>query len=136
MDINITPLFSSIDPARYSASQAELGPDVGPITWSRSLDRAATFHPPILPDAKALAAFHDFALASGGWSRAELHAMTNNELQALCLQWIAGDMREAGLDAASTDEDWARYEIDAMDGHCSGRLFRGDDGEIYFSIEA
>lgn len=135
MDIDITDLFHNVDPTRYSASQAELGPDAGTITWARAKDRAATFHPPILRNAEELAAFHDFVFASGGWSRAELHAMTNNELQALCLQWIAGDMREAGLDAASTDEDWARYEIDVNDGRVPGNIYRGDDGRVYFNIE-
>lgn len=133
MDVDITHIFNNVDPARYSASQAELGPDAGSLTWARAQDRVRFIPPPPLPSS-AIPAFRAFLLASGGWSREEILAMTDLDVQALFLQWVCADMREARLDSSSSGADWERYEIDAMDGHVPGNIWRDDDGRVYFYI--
>lgn len=131
MDINITDLFTSIDPTRYSASQAELGPDAGTITYARALDHATRDRP--LADYQ-LDAWRTFLKASGGWTASEVNALHTVELSALFLQWVAADMRETGLDANSTPEDWAKYETDASAGLVPGNIYRTADGQVFFSL--
>jgi len=131
MDINITDLFNSIDPSRYSASQAELGPDAAVITYARALDHV-TRDRPLTHD--QLDPWRAFLKASGGWAEDDVDALHAVELQALFLQWVAADMRETGLDANSTPEDWAKYETDASAGLVPGSLYRTDDGQVFFSL--
>ena len=131
MDINITDLFTSIDPARYSASQAELGPGAGTITWARAVDH--TTRDRLLTNDQ-IDAWRAFIKTSGGWSVSEINAMHAVELQALFLQWVAADMRETGLDANSTPEDWAKYETDASAGLVPGNIFRTDDGQVFYNL--
>jgi len=131
MEVNITELFNNVDPSRYFASQAELGPDAGTLTWERAVDRV--IHTRLLNHAE-IDTWRVYVRSSGGWSAEEVAAMTDTELQAMFLQWVSGDMREAGLDASSTDADWAQYEKDASDGTVSGSIFRTDDGQIFFDI--
>jgi hypothetical protein len=131
MEVNITELFNNVDPSRYSASQAELGPDAGTLTWERAVDRV--IHTRLLNHAE-IDTWRVYVRSSGGWSAEEVAAMTDTELQALFLQWVSGDMREAGLSAIANDADWAQYEKDANDGTVSGSIFRTDDGQIFFDI--
>ena len=49
--------------------------------------------------------------ASGGWSDTERDALSDDDLNALFLQLVTGDMRECGLDDADLDEfAWDEYE--------------------------
>lgn len=113
----------------YSASIAEIGADAGPDTWRAACEDSADY--PILDTDDKREAFREFVCSSGGWSREEITAWSDAELNALCIQWIAGDMREAGLSADMTPEQWAEYDSDENICH---RIFRGYDGEIYFYI--
>ena len=131
MDINITDLFNNIDPTRYSASQAELGPDAGTITWARAVDHV-TRDRPLTND--QIDAWRTFLKASGGWTEDDVDAMHTVELQALFLQWVAADMCETGLDANSTPEDWAKYETDASAGLVPSNIYRTDDGQVFFIL--
>lgn len=78
-------------------------------------------------------AFRDFVKESGGWTVEEIAAWDDTELNALCLQWIAGDVRECFGDADFADWDWAEYEEDCEAGRSPSRFFRAD-GKVYFDI--
>jgi hypothetical protein len=80
-----------------------------------------------------LEAMRDFARSSGGWTREEIAAWSAEEVNALFLQWVAGDVRQAGAD--SLDEiDWEEYEEMAMEGRIPSNLSKGDDGQISFYL--
>lgn len=134
MEINITAVWQSIAPMDYSASCAEIGQSAGPDTWRAACDDSADY--PILDTEEKRAAFRKFVRSSGGWDDKEINAWPDAELNALCLQWIAGDIREAcqGCKGSTDGFDWAEYEADAEAGRVSSRLFRAEDGAVYFDI--
>lgn len=131
MEINITPLFQSLQcKARFlSASVAELGADAGRITWENSKQHAQAVQ--VLQTREELRAFAGFARSSGfEFKREEL---TPDYLRALFVQWVAGDMRECGLDDPLCD--WEEIEAQQSEGSMPGNIFRGDDGQVYFLAE-
>lgn len=128
MELNINHLFKTINPAHYSASQAELGPDAGPITWANAIDAA----PNLLDSADKMREFKDYMRDFGAWSDAEINAWSQKECNALLLQLIAGDIRESGLD--TSNPDWSEYQQQAEQGTVAGYLFHGIDGNIYYSF--
>ena len=129
MEIDITDFFKTMDAPQLSGSRLELGQNAGQITWNNSL--AASKDKPLLDDEDKLEAFRVWLKPWGGWDDAEIAAMTPHELNALFVQWIAGDVREAGLD--TKDPDWAEYEAGCEAGQYSSSLF-GNDGKVYFTL--
>ena len=87
----------------------------------------------ILDDDEKREAFRAFVRESGGCDDAEISAWSYTELNALCIQWISGDMRESGL-TGCPDDDWQAYEQASQAGQCAGRIFKADDGSVYFYI--
>lgn len=135
MELKITAFFNSVNPCALSASVVEIGDDAGAVTWSNSVEMSRTVV--VLDTEEKRVAFRTFVGDSGGWTDEEIAAWSDDELNALCLQWVAGDMREPDgfeLDFRTTDEQWAEYQEQSMLGNCSGRLFKGTDGEVYFYI--
>ena len=134
MELNITSVWQSIAPMDYSASCAEIGRSAGPDTWRAACDDSADY--PILDTAEKREAFRGFVVSSGGWTADEVNEWSDAELNALCLQWIASDIREAcqGCKGSTEGFDWAEYEAGASEGLYPSRLFRADDGSIYFDI--
>lgn len=130
MEIDITRFFAEACPRDYSASRAELGDSAGADTWRAANDDSEEY--PLLTNDEERAAFRDYVRGFGAWSREEIAAWSDTELNALCIQMVSGDMREGNLD--SKPIDWAAYEADAQAGRISGRIVRGDDGRIYFGI--
>lgn len=128
MELKITRLFKTINPKSYSASQAEIGPDAGAITWNNAIDAAPT----LLKTADHLRDFRHYMKGFGAWSDAEIKAWSKRECNALLLQLISGDIREADLDTLAPD--WVKYQADSEAGQISGRLFCGTDGEVYYYI--
>lgn len=180
MEIDITSLLE-MDCFPLSHSRAEGGQNAGPETWAASKAQAA--ETPLLDTPEKLEAMRSFARESGGWTAEELAEWDAGELNALFLQWIAGDVREcpATLDGVTYEEragewfystedapdmetgpydsrteaynevsremhgpgfraddlseiDWPEYEVQADAGRISGRMFRGDDGKVYFEL--
>jgi hypothetical protein len=125
MEINITQFFNDCNPCNYSASVMELGQNAGKVTWNNALYADLT----LLDTPEKLQAMRDWARASGGWNTEEIAAWSDNELNALFIQLIAGDMRENGSDS------WPEYEALSQAGQVSGCLFEGVDGEIYYQLE-
>lgn len=135
MELNITQFFNAAAPMDYSASQVEIGANAGPDTWRAACDDAEEY--PLIDTEEKREAFREFVRESGGWSTEEIATWADAELNALCIQWISGDMREPvgfELGADTTAEQWADYEAQASDGQCSGRIYRADDGAVYFYI--
>lgn len=129
MELNITKFFNEARPSCYSASAVEIGNDAGRITWENAVDAAEEYN--LLDDDAKRNAFRKFAADFGAWSEEEIAAWTDAELNALLIQFISGDMREGGFDSGAT---WEEYEEAAQAGRVSSRLFRGDDGQVFFDL--
>jgi hypothetical protein len=130
MEINITSLVNMFAP-RLSASAFELGGNAGQITWQAAQEQAE--ETPLLQSEDELQAMRDFARSSGGWNEDEVNAWTDHELNALFLQWIAGDVRELGADSLA-EIDWTEAEEMQREGQAPSNLFRADDGQVYFYL--
>ena len=131
MEINITKFFNEACPKDYSASVAEIGENAGAATYQAALDDADDYH--MLDSTEKREAFKSFVAEFGAWDDEEINAWGMTELEALLIQFISGDMREAGLDVESPD--WEQYELDSTNGQCAGRIFRGDNNQIYFDLQ-
>ena len=130
MEINITSLLGMHAPT-LSASQFELGNNAGQITWRASQEQAEKT--PILQTENELQAMRDFARASGGWDEDEVNAWTPQGVNALFLQWIAGDVRALGADSLE-EIDWTEAEELQREGQAPSNLFRADDGRVFFDL--
>ncbi len=133
MEIDVTDFLASTDCSMLSGSVAELGTNAGRITWQNSIDAVKGFNP--LPDNAALQEFRDWLRPWGGWSDAEIAAMSDEHLRALCVQWIAGDWRECFEWPEHADgPDWAFYESMACEGTCPSSFYRDDTGRIFWDM--
>lgn len=133
MDLKISDFFRTADPSSYSASAAELGRDAEYTTWYNAMN--ADFL--LLDSEEKRRAFRAFVLESGGWDEDEVGAWSDEVLNALCIQWVASEMREpVGFELCkdTTAEQWKDYEKQSEDGTISGLIFKGTDGEVYFYI--
>lgn len=134
MELDISRFWSAAAFRDYSASVAEIGADAGASTWGAACDDSGDF-PELLATDDQREAFRAFVEDSGGWTREEIRAWSDAELRALLIQWISGDAREAfphARTAADVSADqWAEFEAD--DSACH-RLFRADDGRVFFYI--
>lgn len=130
MEINITDFFYTGQAHLYSASKVELGDDAGKITWANALAYANKHR--MLDTEDQLEAFRAFVKDTGGWTQEEISHWTNQELNALFVQFVAGDMREAGLDTPFPD--WDTYYQAAGAGLVSGRIFKSDDDQVFYDI--
>lgn len=132
MEIDITKLFNGDDyfPSKYSASAAEIGQDAGRITWSQACEDAPEYN--FLDTSDKLDAFRAHIKGFGAWSDEEIAAWSDTECNALFLQLVSGDIREAGLDTDAPD--WPAYYADSEAGRVSGRTSEGDDGRVYYYL--
>ena len=145
MELNITKLFYSLvyeDKAcQLSASVLEMGNNAGRITWNNSKEEAKNCN--LLDTEEKKEAFREFVESSGGWTMDKIMRWDDIELEALFIQWIAGDIREGGIDELiEGDEEhngavWKEYEERCEQGQCSSNIFGGPmskDGDVYFSL--
>ena len=132
MEINITGFFYSGQAHLYSASAAELGENAGKITWANALAYANKHR--MLDTEDQFEAFTAFVKDTGGWTQEEISHWTNHELNALFVQFVAGNMREAGLDTPFPD--WDAYYQAAGAGLVSGRIFKSDDNQVFYDIRS
>lgn len=136
MELKITQFFRTVAPRDLSASVAEIGRDAGPSTWQASMDASAETM--LLDTEEKRDAFRAFVAEAGAWSDDEINSWDDVTLNALCLQWIAGDMREPvgfELGPDTTDAQWAEYQRQSEAGQVCGRLFRADDDSIYWGMQ-
>ena len=132
MELNISSFFATVTPRELSSSVAESGPCAGAHTWVSSCK--ASIHHTLLDDDEKREAFRAWVGWSGGWTAEEIAAWTDVELNALLLQWIAGDLREMGVDDDTGGIDWADVERGQSEGQYPCNLFRGTDGNVYFDL--
>lgn len=122
MEIDITCFVKNEEPSEYSASAAERGANAGPETWANAKRQAE--HKPMLNTPEQLDAMRQWMKETGAWDKAERDAMTDEDLNALFIQLVSGDMREMGLDDEFPDEfDWEAYR-ERSDG--GGNIYVGD----------
>lgn len=110
LEIDVTEFAATRNMRYYQDSVARSGlEDIGRVTWENSLD-AALDYPWINEENKELfcASLDD----EGAWSSDELRAMSDQELSALAIQFVAGWI----LDREHEGEGYL-YEAD------NGRLF-------------
>jgi len=89
---------------------------------------------PLLTTPEQLDALRDHVRGYGAWSVAEIDAWSPAECNAMFIQLINGDMREAGLDNQLPDEiDWAEYDRRAEAGQISGAIFKSGE-TIFYSL--
>ena len=130
MEIEITSLLE-LDAWELSHSPAEGGWTSGRDCWKAS-QKAADEHC-LLDNEDKLQAMRDFAISSGGWTETEIERWTPTEVNALFLQWVAGDIRQLGAD--SLDEiDWDKASGLQREGVVSINLYKGDDGRFYYYL--
>lgn len=110
MELNITQFVNTQHPSDYSASVAELGWNAGQLTWNAAKECEVT----LLHTDDEIQETKDFFESFGAWDAEEMSARTNNEVNALLIQFISGDMRDNEND----------------------RIFTTDTGESYYYINA
>lgn len=130
MEINITKFFREAPHKDYSASQAEGGYSAGRDTWEAAWNDANQYN--LLDADDKREAMRVWMLNSGGWDAGEIAQHTDRDLNALFMQLVSGDIRDAKLNVA--EPDWGAYEAEATAGRLAGRLYRADDGEIFYSL--
>lgn len=131
-ELDITEFFNNAAPMDYSASVAEIGKDAGRDTWNAACEDSTEYN--ILDNDEKRELFREFVRGFGAWDDAEIAAWTDVELNALCIQFISGDMRDAGLHADMSDDEWTGY---GENENSSGRIYGGiltTDGRVYFNI--
>lgn len=142
MEIDITEFVTGdAEPFEFSRSRAEAGQDAGPTSWRNALGEAA--ERPMLTTEEHLGAMRDWAKSSGGWDDEEIAAWSDNEINALFVQLVSGDMREAGMNECDMDEfDWEEYERRASEGQISGNIYRADVpghesfGRLFYTLDS
>lgn len=134
MEINITSLLEA-DLFRFSHSAHEGGENAGRNTWNAAKEEVATA--PLLQTPEQLQALRDYVRGFGAWDKEEIDAWDEVECNALFLQLIAGDVREAGWDSLDYAEWGDCGDLkDARTGERAepGNIFRTDEGSIYYSL--
>jgi hypothetical protein len=117
MEIEVTHMVEELDEMpMLSGSVAELGSDAGPRTWKRSVEYGRT-HPLLKTDDERDAARHHFR-GYGAWTREEIDAWSEDELQGIVCQDVAAAIRE--MESYETYED---FQQAAEQGRVSGRLY-------------
>lgn len=128
MDINITAYFTNdLAPMDFSASVAEIGNNAGRDTWSAAIEESADLD--LLDTEEKRIAARAYFQTFGAWDSEEVNAWTNTELNALLIQCISGDIREASEYLEQSPVNWAGYAADENKG---GNMYQGTDNEIYY----
>jgi hypothetical protein len=114
-----------------SHSAFEGGQNSGENYWHASMQAAEDFE--LLDAEEKLQAMRDYAGSFGAWTKEQINKWDSQQLNALFLQWIAGDCRELGADRLS-EIDWEEAEELQKSGNAPSNLFQGTDGSIYFYL--
>lgn len=135
IEINVNVLITDYEPSELSGSIAERGANAGPETWANSVEAATAT--PLLKDDSERDGVREWAAGFGAWDEEEINGWSNEELDALVLQYAAGDLRELqschpgkGVGGVS----WKRAEKDMREGRVSGNLFVHNN-ELWIMLE-
>jgi hypothetical protein len=130
VEIDITDFVKTQNAYDFSGSVAERGKNAGKETWSNAQKQAASA--PLLTTPEQIQALRDHVKGFGAWEDDEIAAWSDAECNALFIQLISGDIREAGLDdGAFEDIDWDAYEAGAQAGRHSGNISHSGDSVFY-----
>ncbi len=133
MEINVNRLVTELEPSELSGSIAERGSNAGPETWRNSVN-AAKAKRVLKPNQRQAA--RDYFAEFGAWLAEEIAAWSIAELDALVLQYAAGELREAQGVAPGDglgEIDWPEAEALANAGTLAGNLFV-HNGELWISL--
>ncbi len=120
LEVDVTRLITTLEPAMISGSIAELGHGAARFTWDNAKEGARRL------------------LRRDQLDKARDHAqaMSAIEIEALTLQYAAGDLRELQSLAPGDGVgaiDWDEAEKLAEQGTCAGNLFP-HNGRLYISL--
>jgi hypothetical protein len=134
MELNITQFFNEAGMIDYSASCAEIGQDAGEVTWQAALADAPMWN--LLKTVEQKEDFRAYVRSTGGWDDAECEEFGDLTLQAMCIQFVAGWIREAFPDGTEglTSEDWSDYYARSEQGECTGVFSVDSQGNIFAYI--
>lgn len=97
--VNITKLFSHLEPWDCSNSVANLGPLAAQFTWNASLELARSWQDWLKsPLPEALDAVCEDARKTGAWTEEEIADWTEADCLAYLVQTLASDLRLLGSD--------------------------------------
>jgi hypothetical protein len=122
MELDVTAYVEEVDCSLFAASQAELGERAGQITWNHAMMYVQ--EDPLVSSEEDLQEVRDYFVSTGGWTRDEADEMSDQEVNALLLQFIASAIRQYEDHFDSYEE----YERAAREGQVAGDLWRNDDG--------
>jgi hypothetical protein len=125
--IDLSPMMGE-DAFQFSASAHEMGENAGRITWNNAKDG-----PQLLTNDAQREAFKEWIADFGAWNEEEREAFTDQELNALLVQFVSGDIREAGADSLE-DIDPVQLQADQEEGRVPSYLWRDDAGNWFYSI--
>lgn len=128
LEVDVTILIDEIDPSEISGSRAERGDNAAQETWANA--KEATAESPLLQSDEERESARSYFAGFGAWEDDEIAAWSDNELDALVLQYAAGDLRELQSCAPGDglgDIDWDKAERLQSEGTCAGSLFVHDD---------
>ena len=129
LEFDVSQLVASEDCGLLSGSAAELGPDAGRITWQNCLSLSDNIS---LVTEENAAELRDYFAGYGAWDADEIAAWTLQELNALCLQEAASNVRDF---EDYCESDWQRYYSEAESGSISGQLYHdADTGKTFCSF--
>lgn len=128
MELDITDMVNdSVEMPNLSGSCLEHGADAGQITWDNAKDYASVR--PILNGHDEIEQAIRHLREFGAWSEEEIRNWPINELNAVMIQLIAGDIRE--MEACGTYEE---YLVESERGTVPSNIFRADDGRWYYQV--
>lgn len=105
VNVDLTAMFSHREPWDCSNSDANLGPNAGPLTWACALEVASNHEAWLLiPLEMATAYTKDWARDAGAWEEGEIAEWSEVEALALLVQNVASDLRTLGSDNAELSE--------------------------------
>lgn len=138
MEIDITNFVRNTEMYDLSASRLERGDNAGPETWANAKEHAADA--PLIVTERGYDDLRAWIGEFGAWDEEEIANMDHIALNALLMQFIAGDIRTAeDLCRSDTSDDgfidWEAYEKLSQEGTVSGRAFKGVDGRLYYSLD-
>lgn len=124
LELNITDFFKTENPCDYSDSIAHSGQqNIGQITYNNALNSDYDFISP-LSDTETQE-LRDFFLSSGAWEKEEISNWSAQELNALLIQFISGDLQE------QTDKNGNIY---AENNSIANTIFQDENGGVWYSF--
>jgi sulfatase maturation enzyme AslB (radical SAM superfamily) len=124
MEIDITCLAEH-RLENYSDSIANSGlQNIGQITWNNALDCKESF---VTKDNRE--EFEDYIKEFGAWDIEEIKAWSDNELNALCVQFFASALKDY-LEAKDSGEE----EFQKWQENFGGSVYESKDNKFYYYV--